>query len=67
MKGDIAKRLMFWASGGAAVVRPDGTFEVVMSSSGQWLAIPALTEQMKLNLIPAQLTEKAFQTAEETR
>ncbi len=67
VKGDIAKRMMFWASGGAAVVRPDGTFEVVMSSSGQWLAIPALTEQMRQNLIPAELTAQAFRTAEETQ
>jgi hypothetical protein len=64
VKGDIAKRMMFWASGGAAVVKPDGTFEVVMSSSGQWLAIPALTGQMRANLIPAELTHKAFAIAE---
>jgi hypothetical protein len=63
VKGDIAKRMMFWASGGAAVVRPDGTFEVVMTSSGQWLAIPALTEQMKAHLIPTELTRKAFAIA----
>jgi hypothetical protein len=64
VKGDIAKRMMFWASGGAAVVRPDGTFEIVMTSSGQWLAIPALTEQMRQNLIPAELTSRAFSIAE---
>jgi hypothetical protein len=56
--------MMFWASGGAAVVRPDGTFEIVMTSSGQWLAIPALTEQMRHNLIPAELTGRAFAIAE---
>lgn len=66
VKGDIAKRMMFWASGGAAVVKPDGTFEIVMTSSGQWLAIPALTEQMRQNLIPVQLTARAFEIAEGT-
>jgi hypothetical protein len=66
VKGDIAKRMMFWASGGAAVVKPDGTFEIVMTSSGQWLAIPALTEQMRQNLIPAELTHNAFALAEGT-
>ncbi|MBN2223403.1 MAG: hypothetical protein JW765_01875 [Deltaproteobacteria bacterium] len=64
VKGDIAKRMMFWASGGAAVVKPDGTFEIVMTSSGQWLAIPALTEQMRQNLIPAELTREAFSIAQ---
>ncbi len=67
VKGDIAKRMMFWASGGAAVVKPDGTFEIVMTSSGQWLAIAALTEQMRQNLIPAELTRKAFGIADDTR
>jgi hypothetical protein len=64
VKGDIAKRMLFWASGGAAVVKPDGTFEIVMTSSGQWLAIPALTEQMRQNLVPAELTGLAFAIAE---
>jgi len=64
VKGDIAKRMMFWASGGAAVVRPDGTFEIVMTSSGQWLAIAALTEQMRQNLIPEESTSRAFAIAE---
>ena len=66
VKGDIAKRMMFWASGGAAAVQDDGTFEVVMVSSGQWLAIPALTEQMRQNLIPEELTRGAFSIAEGT-
>jgi hypothetical protein len=66
VKGDIAKRMMFWASGGAAAVKPDGTFETVMTSSGQWLAIPALTEQMRANLIPAELTSRAFAIAQGT-
>jgi hypothetical protein len=37
-----------------------------MVSSGQWLAIPALTEQMKQNLIPSELTTRAFVLADET-
>jgi len=35
-----------------------------MTSSGQWLAIAALTEQMRQNLIPAELTREAFLLAE---
>ena len=64
VKGDISKRMMFWGSGGAAVVKDDGTFEIVMTSSGQWLAIEALTHQMKQNLIPEEMTSRAFQIAE---
>jgi hypothetical protein len=56
--------MMFWATGGAAAVKPDGTFEIVMASSGQWLALPALTVQMRENLIPEELTAQAFEKAQ---
>jgi hypothetical protein len=63
-KGEIEKRMMFWATGGAAAVKPNGTFEIVMASSGQWLALPALTVQMRNNLIPEELTAQAFEKAQ---
>lgn len=63
IKGDIEKRLMFWASGGAAVVKDDGSFEIVMTSSGQWLGVIALTHQMNEYLIPKELLERAYQIA----
>jgi hypothetical protein len=58
--GRIEKRMMFWASGCAAVMQANGSFEVVAESSGQWYSMAALTEQMRASLIPASLTENAF-------
>ena len=58
--GRIDKRMLFWASGCAAVMQDNGSFEVVAESSGQWYAMAALTEQMRTELIPASLTENAF-------
>ncbi len=40
-------RLMFWASGGAAVLRDSGELETVCAAEGQWLGVAQLTEQMK--------------------
>lgn len=58
--GRIDKRMLFWASGCAAVMREDGSFETVIKSSGQWVAMAALTDQMEKELIPEILTRKAF-------
>lgn len=63
MKGNIEKRLMFWSSGGIAAVDADGRFEMAAASSGQFLARPELTEQMKTNLFPEELTRNVFQMA----
>ena len=65
MKGDIGSRLLLWASGGAAAVNEDGIFETVMATSGQWLGVPELTRQMKIELMPKELTERAFRFAGE--
>ena len=62
--GRIDKRMLFWASGCGAVMAEDGTFEKVIESSGQWYAMAALTEQMRKELIPEELTKKAFVFAE---
>lgn len=64
VKGKIDKRMFFWASGCGAVMRDDGTFEVVAVSSGQWYAVKALTEQMRSELIPKAQNEKIFKIAQ---
>jgi hypothetical protein len=65
VKGDIGSRLLLWASGGAAAVNEDGFFETVIGTSGQWLGVPELTRQMKIELMPKELTERAFRFAGE--
>jgi hypothetical protein len=57
-------RMLFWASGGIAVVGKGGAFETVVTASGQFLGVPALTEQMRTQLIPQELTQRAFEIAE---
>ena len=47
-----------------AVVGKWGAFETVMTASGQFLGVPALTEQMRTELIPQELTRRAFEIAE---
>ena len=44
-------------------VREDGSSEMVVSASGQWLGIPELTDQMKSALLPREMMEKAFEVA----
>jgi hypothetical protein len=64
MKGDISKRLLFWATGGAAVVDEEGGFETVLTTSGQWFGVSALTEQMREYLIPKESMLRAFELAD---
>ncbi|MEN6463729.1 MAG: hypothetical protein ABFD62_00970 [Syntrophaceae bacterium] len=56
-------RSMFWASGVAAAVAADGKFEVVAAASGQYLGMPELTAQMRTELMPQELTIRAFELA----
>ncbi|MCX5833555.1 MAG: hypothetical protein NTV99_03390 [Deltaproteobacteria bacterium] len=63
VKGRGGSRMLFWSSGGAAVVRKDGTFEPVAVASGQFLGVPDLTEQMRKELIPQEWTRRAFELA----
>jgi len=58
--------MLFWASGCAAVMKPDGSFEVVAESSGQWYAMATLTRQMKDELIPEELTSQVFKMVEKS-
>lgn len=64
MKGDISKRLLFWATGGAAVVDEEGAFETVLTTSGQWFGLSALTDQMRVHLIPEKSRIRAFKMAD---
>lgn len=63
VRGKTGGRIMFWASGGAAVMKDDGSFERVIAASGQWFGIQELTEQMKTALIPREHTMRAFDRA----
>lgn len=63
VKGNPESRQLFWASGGAAVVKDDGSLEVVISASGQWLGMPELTDQMRRELVPEEMNSKAFALA----
>ncbi len=63
-KGNINRRMLIGASGCGAVMHEDGSFELVVVSSGQWFVMKALTDQMKKELIPAKLTRKIFSIAE---
>lgn len=63
VRGNAASRLLFWASGGVAAVNENGSFETVITASGQWLGVPELTQQMKIELMPNELTEQAFRFA----
>ncbi len=65
--GRIEKRMFFWASGAACALLPDGSLETVAQASGQWYAMAALTEEMRRELIPSELTEAAFAVAENPR
>ena len=63
VRGKAASRLLYWGSGGAAVVHENGRLEPVIAVSGQFLGVPELTEQMKVELSPKDLTERAFELA----
>jgi hypothetical protein len=63
MRGTSPSRMLFWASGGAAAVHPDGHLEPVATATGQFMVVPELTEQMKTTLLPREWTERAFRLA----
>jgi hypothetical protein len=63
VRGKAGSRLLFWASGGAAAVKEDGSLDIVISSSGQWFGVQDLTAQMKTALLPKELMERAFSFA----
>jgi hypothetical protein len=57
-------RMLYWTSGGIAAVGKGGAIETVMTSSGQFFGVPELTEQMRRELIPGELTRRTFEIAE---
>lgn len=57
-------RMLFWASGGIAAVGRGGAFETVMTASGRFFGVPELTEQLRRELIPQELTSRIFEIAE---
>ncbi len=63
VRGNAGSRLFFWASGGIAAVDEDGKLETVIAASGQWLGVSDLTRQMKVELMPKELNERAFRLA----
>ena len=63
VRGKASSRLLYWGSGGAYVIRDDGRLETVITCSGQFMGVPELTEQMKIELSPQDLTERAFALA----
>jgi len=67
VKGRDGSRLLYWSSGGVAAVGKDGTFEPVAVASGQFLGVPALTEQMRKELIPPEWTRRVFDLAGASR
>jgi hypothetical protein len=63
VRGNIDTRLLFWASGGAAVLDDSGRLEPVIAASGQWLGVKELTDQMRRELIPEEQTTRVFSLA----
>ncbi len=59
-RGRNPRLMFFWSTGGIATVHSDGTFEIAAVASAQYFALPELTEQMKIHLLPSELTRQAF-------
>lgn len=57
-------RMLYWTSGGIAAVGRGGAFETVVTASGQFFSVPELTEQLRRELIPQELTRRIFEIAE---
>lgn len=63
VRGRPRARFMFWSSGGAAVVDEKGKFDAVITTQGQWMGVPELTEQMHRELIPKGLVVQVLEIA----
>ena len=63
VRGRAGARLFFWTSGGAVSLDDAGRCEPVIASSAQYLGVAELTEQMRQELIPPELTSRAFRMA----
>lgn len=58
-RGKTASR-MFWFSEGGILPMGEGDLPPIMRASGQWLAMPDLTEEMKKHLRPAEWLDRWF-------
>jgi acyl-coenzyme A thioesterase PaaI-like protein len=56
-RGKRASR-MFWFSEGGVLPMGEGNLAPIMRASGQWLAMPDLTEEMRTHLRPAEWLER---------
>jgi len=63
VRGDRDRRLLFWATGGAVAVADDGSLELIMTSSGQWMGMPGLTQQMDEHFHPSEWLKRAYEMA----
>ena len=63
VRGNAGARIFFWTSGGAVSLDNAGRCEPVIAASAQYLGVAELTEQMRRELIPAELTAQAFRLA----
>jgi len=63
VRGNAGARIFFWTSGGAVSLDDAGRCEPVIAASAQYLGVAELTEQMRRELIPAELTAQAFRLA----
>jgi hypothetical protein len=52
---------MFWFSEGGIFPMGEGGLSPIMRASGQWLAMPDLTEEMKKHLRPAEWLDRWFE------
>jgi acyl-coenzyme A thioesterase PaaI-like protein len=58
-RGKSASR-MFWFSEGGILPMGEGDLSPIMRASGQWLAMPGLTEEMKKHLRPPEWLDRWF-------
>ena len=58
-RGKTASR-MFWFSEGGILPMGEGDLPPIVRASGQWLAMPDLTEEMKRHLRPAEWLDRWF-------
>jgi hypothetical protein len=63
IRGKTPSRMICRASGGVAAVGSDGKLAPVVSASGQWFCVPALTKQMREEMLPEGLNLRAFNLA----
>jgi hypothetical protein len=63
ISGKNPRLMFFWSSGGIAAVNDNGELEIIAFSSAQYLAVPELTDQMKIYLHPEDSTRRAFEFA----